>query len=70
MINEVFLNTLRLQLVSTSVSVSVSVSVFMYTILRSKPKYNLRKMCIRQPASREQDNRVWKYESLFIVNIN
>ena len=68
MITEVFLHTLRLQLVSTSVSVSVS--VFMYTILRSKPKYNLRKMCIRQPASREQDNRLWKYESLFIVNIN
>ena len=44
--------------------------LFMNTILRSKPKYNLRKMCISQAASRERNNRVWRYESLFIVNTN
>ena len=45
-------------------------TIFIYTILRSKPKYNLRKMCISQAASREQNNRVWRYESRFIVNTN
>ena len=42
----------------------------MYTILRSKPNYNLRKKYISQAASREQNNHVWRYESFFIVNTN